>query len=202
MPSGEEGSWPPGEKSGTKPVASQDSPQEQITETPQAQVTLNPPQMSTSASALQTEESADEKADTMEKHDKLDHNADDNPVIKEKDSTFNQNQDDAQNETSETNVRSMTSADMTQEKLTTNQDPFSLMAESNTEVYSPSEVANVLSEQIKHIDSNNAKLPGKEESPKQVSKNINEYRDMTQEKISTNQDSIIPRDKKTKKELV
>ena len=117
MHSGEEGSWPPGEKSGTKPVASQDSPQEQITETPQAQVTFDPPQMSSGASALQTEESADEKADTMKKHGKLDHNADDNPVIKEKDSTFNQNQDDAQNEISKTDVGSMISADMTEEKI-------------------------------------------------------------------------------------
>ena len=29
----------------------------------------------------------------MEKHNKLDHNADDNPVIKKKDSTLDQNQD-------------------------------------------------------------------------------------------------------------
>ena len=135
----------------------------------------------------------------MEKHDKLDHNADDNPVIKDKDSTLDQNQDDAQNKTSETDVRSMTSADMTQEKLTTNQDPFSLEAESNSEVFSPSEVANYLSEQIKHVESNNAKLPGKERSPKQASKNVNEYRDMTQEKISTNQDSTIPKDKNNPK---
>ena len=55
MPSGEEGSWPPGEKSGTKPIASQDSSQEQITETPQEQVKFDPPQMSGSVSALQTE---------------------------------------------------------------------------------------------------------------------------------------------------
>ena len=106
----------------------------------------------------------------MEKHNKLDHTTDDNPVIKEKDSTFNHNQDDAQNETSETDVRSITSADMTQEKLTTNQDPFSLEAESVTEVFSPSEVANHLKEQIKHVESNNAKLPGQEEYPKQASK--------------------------------
>ena len=93
MPLGEEGYCPLGEKSGTIPDDSQDAPQEQMTETPQAQVKFHPPQMFSGASALQPENSGDGKADTMETHDKVDHNADDNPVIKDKNSTLDQNQE-------------------------------------------------------------------------------------------------------------
>ena len=92
---------------------------------------------------------------------------------------------------------------MTQEKKTTNKDSTTLKEESSTENPWNSDIADFLSDQIKLIDSNNANLPGKEGSPKQASKNVNEYRDMTQKKISTNQDSTIPKDKKKqKKELV
>ena len=128
--------------------------------------------MSSGASALQTEKSGDEKADTMEKHNKLDRNADDNPVIKEK--FYIQSEPSW---CSEWNIRNWCQIHYKcrydTKKLTTNQDPFSLKTDSNTEVISPSEVANYLSEKIKHIKSNNAKLLGKEGSPKQASKNVN-----------------------------
>ena len=158
MPSGEEVYCPPGEKSGTITKASQDAPQEQITETPQAQVKFNPPQMSSGASALQPEKSGDGKADTMETYDKVDHNADDNPVIKDKNSILDQNQDDALNETSETDVRSMPSGDMAQENKTTHQDSASPKEGSNTESPRNSDITDFLNEQMKHIDSNNVNL--------------------------------------------
>ena len=87
-----------------------------ITEAPLEQVEFDPPQMSSGASALQPEKSGDGNADNMETHDKADHNADDNPVIKDSHSSLDQDQDHAPNETSETDVRSVPSEDLTQEK--------------------------------------------------------------------------------------
>ena len=103
MPSKKERNADPEEKSGT------------ITEASQEQVEFGPPQMPSSASALQSEKFGDEKVDTMETHDKADHNADENPAIEDAHSTLAWNLGDAPIMTSETDLRPVPSEDLTQE---------------------------------------------------------------------------------------